>query len=60
MGTYFRAKIDPSSYFSFGYPGILGNITRNFSLTSKRKNSAVFKMKIIPVYPDFHLAWTGK
>ena len=32
MGTYLRAKIDPSSYFSFSYPGILGNITRNFRL----------------------------
>ena len=37
MGTYLRAKIDPSSYFSFSYPGILGNITRNFRLAMSWK-----------------------
>lgn len=42
MGTYLRAKIDPSSYFSFSYPGILGNITRNFGLKHLRK--VIFQM----------------
>jgi len=49
MGTYFRAKIDPSSYFSFGYPGILGNITRNFSLTSKRKRGLSILLRQTPL-----------